>query len=218
MQPSASKTKTLAASVVRRARHFGGRAPTHELCPWSFASTPCCTSRDVLATCFIGTEQPICVQTSFCQAKIGVGTRRDVPGQSVPIGSRRSKSSELTAPNRSRNTAAARSRLRRRTNIDVGLSQPQRGNGFRRPFWYSSTMALISAPRSCSTDSKHNNGRWRCGCLGLRYIQWIENPTQFIELDGAPYGNRTHVLALRGPRPGPLDEGSAGAAPRRGLV
>ena len=26
--------------------------------------------------------------------------------------------------------------------------------------------------------------------------------------DGAPYGIRTRVLALRGPRPGPLDEGS----------
>ena len=39
-----------------------------------------------------------------------------------------------------------------------------------------------------------------------------------VERDGAPWGNRTPVLALRGPRPGPLDEGSAAAAPRRGLV
>ena len=41
---------------------------------------------------------------------------------------------------------------------------------------------------------------------------------QPIDADGAPYGNRTRVLALRGPRPGPLDEGSAGAAPGRGLL
>ena len=37
-------------------------------------------------------------------------------------------------------------------------------------------------------------------------------------LNGAPWGNRTPVLALRGPRPGPLDEGSAGARAERGLV
>src|SRR5690606_5144731 len=30
--------------------------------------------------------------------------------------------------------------------------------------------------------------------------------------DGAPYGIRTRVLALRGPRPRPLDEGSGGCA------
>jgi hypothetical protein len=29
--------------------------------------------------------------------------------------------------------------------------------------------------------------------------------------DGAPYGNRTRVSALRGPRPRPLDEGSVPA-------
>src|SRR5215813_5907350 len=31
---------------------------------------------------------------------------------------------------------------------------------------------------------------------------------QVIEIIGAPYGNRTRVSALRGPRPRPLDEGS----------
>src|SRR3546814_8021605 len=34
---------------------------------------------------------------------------------------------------------------------------------------------------------------------------------------GAPYGIRTRVLALRGPRPGPLDEGSGVSPGRRRL-
>src|SRR6516225_8853426 len=36
-----------------------------------------------------------------------------------------------------------------------------------------------------------------------------------LEIIGAPYGNRTRVSALRGPRPRPLDEGSVrfGIAP-----
>src|SRR5690349_3244279 len=33
---------------------------------------------------------------------------------------------------------------------------------------------------------------------------------------GAPYGNRTRVSALRGPRPRPLDEGGGGAVEGRG--
>jgi hypothetical protein len=113
----------------------------------------------------------MCVQTSSCQAKIGAGIKREVPGQSFPTGSRGSKSSELTAPNRSRYAAATRSRRRRKTNIDVGLSHPQRGNGFRRPFSYSSTIALVNALRSCSTDIKHDGGRRLCGFWRLRYIQ-----------------------------------------------
>ena len=47
-------------------------------------------------------------------------------------------------------------------------------------------------------------------------LHWARStPTVSI---GAPYENRTRVSALRGRRPGPLDEGSAGSRVERGLL
>ena len=43
-------------------------------------------------------------------------------------------------------------------------------------------------------------------------------PLTIIEIDGAPYGNRTRVFAVRGRRPGPLDEGSVKRAAERASI
>ena len=57
--------------------------------------------------------------------------------------------------------------------------------------------------RSLLARMLHSKSRRPTQCAGL------------LLLNGAPYGIRTRVLALRGPRPGPLDEGSIGIGERR---
>jgi hypothetical protein len=42
---------------------------------------------------------------------------------------------------------------------------------------------------------------------GLIFILAFEGAFQVIEKIGAPYGTRTHVTAVKGRRPRPLDEG-----------
>src|SRR3546814_9839005 len=49
--------------------------------------------------------------------------------------------------------------------------------------------------------------------LSQRCADWLRKRRMY----GAPYGIRTRVLALRGPRPGPLDEGSGVSPGRRRL-
>src|SRR5215467_1930969 len=48
-----------------------------------------------------------------------------------------------------------------------------------------------------------------CRTFAVRGLPDCLSGIQLIEIIGAPYGNRTRVSALRGPRPRPLDEGSS---------
>ena len=99
-----------------------------------------------------GNVQATCVQTLSTQEYASAVTRLLAPGQSLPAGSLRANRDELTAAYLAANNCARRIRLRRRTNKEVGFSQPQRGKGFTLAFWYSRTIARTSVDRSSWRD------------------------------------------------------------------
>src|SRR5262245_18081244 len=85
-----------------------------------------------------------------------------------------------------------------------GEAGADRGIGWRRPF--------AAERRQIRVGDLPENYPERFWAKGLQ--------TQALEKNGAPWGNRTPVLALRGPRPGPLDEGSLRCPPkaRAGMI
>src|SRR5882672_6206587 len=98
--------------------------------------------------------------------------------------------------------------------VSAGLSPTstiRRWHGLLQNLGTPPTVTNVSVTRVFEVAGRSGRrDRWRPVCIERlpKGSAQLALPRYMLGLIGAPYGIRTRVSALRGPRPGPLDEGS----------